>query len=317
MKLFQIIPTLFLFRTAVAGPSHYNEPFDMYDDRKISSRDLAPAQIERRSDCLTIAHAIYTTTTMEVGLIYASATSSALKLVCKVAKNNDCVELFDTVSDGLNVVLGVSTATKGYGIVSAYLSGSVSTTWPDRRSLADDEYPSLDNALRAYGYHFDSITDETPTSSGAGRNTSEPGLVYQYMLNNFRKGDNVGRDYALLAFEDGTAQLHAPLNGFGNMNDTIQKRTSTLKGVKIAFQLGTGRILNSSYREGAAEAIANKWLTYAKKGYADTYGLVEKTATSVLYYRTISELDGWGTNYENVNACGALSEYLGEYIGEA
>ncbi|KAJ5901717.1 hypothetical protein N7495_002245 [Penicillium taxi] len=112
------------------------------------------------------------------------------------------------------------------------------------------------------------------------------------MSKNFREGDNVGRDYALLAFEDSTAQLHSPTNGFGNMNATIQKRT-TLKEVKVAFQLGTGRILNSSYREGAAEA---KWLSYANDGYADTYRLVEKTETSVLYYRTILELDGWGTN---------------------
>ncbi|KAJ5761121.1 hypothetical protein N7520_008277 [Penicillium odoratum] len=276
MKLSRAFFAFFLFGEEVAGPTP--NTVTTYKDSDISTLDLAQPQLQWRASFVGIGKGIYATTTMQAA--WASEIESALGWLM----------LLTDVPAKL-------------GEISAYAAAYDAHWSKRRRSLAVEieQILGLEYVLRTSGYEFDYVNDD-------------PALTARYFMKNVWKGDKTGRDYTMLKFEDGTGQLHIPSATSGNSTGSLQKR-STGKGVKVAFDIGSARVTLKKHALGAAEAISKSWLKYAKEGYTNMYAFVEKVATSVLYFRTLVEMEGFGTNYENVNSCGALSEYLGTYLG--
>ncbi|KAJ5732517.1 hypothetical protein N7493_003998 [Penicillium malachiteum] len=217
----------------------------------------------------------------------------------------------------MDILEGLSAAKKGYGAVAAYLATHSAIHW-DRRSFSnesDSDAPEdLDDVLRSIGYEYDAIHNTTSPVSGFKARKDDPALSARYHLQNLRRIGQSGRDYVLLGFEDGTGQLHVSGTGFGNTTASYQKRTSAA-GVKVVFKLGSARVTSSSARDASALAIATKFLTYAKEGYANMLGFVEKENVGALFFRTIFELDGFGLNYESLTICGSMASYIGTYLG--
>ncbi|KAJ5722353.1 hypothetical protein N7488_000388 [Penicillium malachiteum] len=251
---------------------------------------------------------------MAISIIFLETTSTVIKKICKKTEAEDCVYWAEEVKEVLEILQGLSAAQKGYGAVAAYLATHSAIHW-DRRSFSnesDSEAPEdLGNVLRSIGYEYEAIHNRTSSVSGFKARLDDPALTARYHLQNLRRVGQTGRDYVLLGFEDGTGQLYV---SSGNTTASNQKRTSAA-GVKVAFKLGTARVTSSSARDASSLAIATKFLTYAKEGYANMFGFTEKENVGALFFRTIFELDGFGLNWESLSLCGSLSSYVGTYLG--
>ncbi|KAJ5653012.1 hypothetical protein N7490_002079 [Penicillium lividum] len=311
MKLFQGFLALSFLRAVVAFPT--SNSVTIHNDKEVAIRDLAVSQIERRSSCVEIAKEIFVTTSMEVATIYVGGSSYVVKKICAGVEYKKCEEWADELVGIMTLLFAVTTAKKHYGTAVANLNSKKIIYARESISMEDEDL-TIAEALYLHGFKYDYIVNTTLPSGGNKGGQNGTALIYRLEMNNVRQGNGAGRDYTLLGFEDGSGQLQAPFSGVGNGTGSIKKRT-TGHGIKIPFMLGSAKITNASNREGAAKAIAAKWLAYSKAGYTNMYGIVEKTATAVLYYRTIFELEAFGTNYENVNSCGSLSEFLGLYLG--
>ncbi|KAJ5761005.1 hypothetical protein N7520_008161 [Penicillium odoratum] len=58
----------------------------------------------------------------------------------------------------------------------------------------------------------------------------------------------------------------------------------------FAFDVGSTRVALAKHAAGTAGAIADTWLEYAKKGYTNMYGFIEKADIAALYFCTIIEI---------------------------
>ncbi|KAJ5731376.1 uncharacterized protein N7483_005884 [Penicillium malachiteum] len=290
MKFLQSFFALSLLGAAVAIPTINSVAIPNDKEISIVNRDLACSHLEERSSCVDVVKAIYATVTMEAAIIFLDTSSLIIKKIYKKTEAEDCVYWAEEVKEIMDILQGLSATKKGYGAVAAYLATHSAIHW-DRRSFSnesDSDAPEdLGDVLRSIGYEYDAI-----------HNTTSPS----------------GRDYVLLGFEDGTGQLHVSSTGFGNTTASYQKRTSAA-GVKVAFKLGSARVTSSSARDASALAIATKFLSYAKEGYANMLGFVEKENVGALFFRTIFELDGFGLNYESLTICGSMASYIGTYLG--
>ncbi|KAJ5909724.1 hypothetical protein N7504_004367 [Penicillium tannophilum] len=320
MKLLPAFFAFSLFSQVLAIPTS-----NSVADEVSTSSELVPMvsvshqnELERRTSCTNVAKGIYATTTMQVAVIFVAAVSYPVKKLCKWNGYETCEEWASEVNEVFTWLLALTEAKKHYGEVSTYIS-SYSVHWTSaRRSLPHDFHSehlwALEYALNSTGYQYDSLVNLTLPSGGVKQNKDDPALVSHVLMMNVRKGNGTGRDYTMLQFEDGVGQLQIPFEGSSASATSHQKRTSG-KGVKISFDIGSARISMEKHVVGAAKAIATKWHTYAVEGYSNMYGFVEKVDKAALYFRTIVEMEGFGTNYESVNNCGALYEYLGEYLG--
>lgn len=177
-----------------------------------------------------------------------------------------------------------------------------------RRSVPDTDVFSLEDLLKQHGYSYDSLEDDLP-SGGVKTQPNELALISRHVVRNARRGEGkTGHDFAIHQFEDGTGQLHAPFGGFGN--ETSMHKRHNGAGVKIAFK-HINVIPAKAKSEGASAAIASKWQELAEAGHGEMFGYVAKSNKAYFYYRTIVEGDGFGNNYESVNACGDMTQYHG------
>ncbi|KAJ5778401.1 hypothetical protein N7520_001647 [Penicillium odoratum] len=253
---------------------------------------------------------------MHIRIMWVGIFNYPVKKFCAWTESETCESWASEIESALGWLLLLTEVPAKIGEISAY-ANAYDAHWSKRRrslTVEDEQILGLEYVLRTSGYEFDYVVNTTLPIGEAKAQNGDPALTARYFMKNVRKGDKTGRDYTMLKFEDGTGQLHIPFATSGNSTGSHQKR-STGKGVKIAFDVGSARVTLKKHALGAAEAISESWLKYAKEGYTNMYGFVEKVATSVLYFRTIVEMEGFGYNYENVNSCGALSEYLGTYLG--
>ncbi|KAJ5680089.1 hypothetical protein N7536_011228 [Penicillium majusculum] len=77
-------------------------------------------------------------------------------------------------------------------------------------------------------------------------------------------------------------------------------------GVKISFKHEKLALVASSDSRAAPTALASRWQEYAEGGHSDVFGFVEQSNKALFYYRATVEGNGFGDNYEAVDACEAI-----------
>lgn len=184
----------------------------------------------------------------------------------------------------------------------------------NRRSV-DTFHPSdpydMDLLMSLHNYTIDSHEMVKNPRIGARSEDGTPALAHHYRLNGLREmNSNVSRNYDIYHFEDGNAHLRIPGPSSGS---GLNKRHDG-PGVKIAFSHeATG--YSASDFEGAAANFAYRWEHYAIQGHGQIFGWAGLSHKAFMYFRSITEGDGFGDNYESVTACGDMKQYVGTYIG--
>ncbi|KAF4769140.1 hypothetical protein HAV15_008618 [Penicillium sp. str.  len=198
------------------------------------------------------------------------------------------------VRDGFQLIFDVGYVFKAGSVTvdatNAYMSG--------RRSLpSNDAPPSIEDMLNLSGYSYDSVEIITVPTDGIKTRENEPALLSHHILKNIRHSQsNKTHDYTIHHFADGTTNFHIPFYNSGNATSSMAKRHNGA-GVKISFKHEKLALVASSDRRAASTALASR------------------CNKALLYYRATVEGNGFGDNYEAVDACGNMSHLVSTYLG--
>lgn len=201
-----------------------------------------------------------------------------------------------------------------------YKLGSVavdaSNVYMNSRSLPSNDAPSsIEDMLKLSGYSYDSVKIIAFPSDGITTRDNEPALMSRHILKNVRHIESKKPyNYTIHHFADGTTHFHIPFENSGNATFSKAKRHNRA-GIKISFKHESLSLVSSSDSRGASTALASRWQQYAEAGHADVFGFVEQKNKALFYYRTIVEGNGFGDNYEPVDACGDMSHLVSTYLG--
>lgn len=239
--------------------------------------------------------------------------SNYVKGVCERRENKQCALWVADVQEGFQLIFDIGYVYKSKAVIvdaaNAYMNNA-------RRSLTGDEGPeSLEDVLAQHGYSYDFVQKMALPSDAIQTRDDEPALISRYMLKNVKHAEgNKTHDYMIHHFEDGTAHLLIP---FGDSNSAASSKTKRHNGagVKIAFKHETLALAAGAPAKKASAALASSWQEYAEAGHGEMMGFVEQSDKALFYYRTIVEGKDFGEEYESVDYCGNLGQYVGTFLG--
>ncbi|CAG8172770.1 unnamed protein product [Penicillium salamii] len=311
MKVLRALLSLSVLYTAYAAPSGKGT---YASEQSPHSAGVAQAELEKRitaAQCTSVAKAIWARTTLEVANIFVTKTSNFIKGVCTRHESKGCAVWVDDVTEGFQLIFDVGYVYK-YGSVAV----DASNAYMSSRSLpSDDASSSVEDMLKLSGYSYDSVEIITFPSDGITTRDNEPALISRHILKNVKHRESKkSHDYTIHQFADGNTHFHIPFENSGNTTSSKAKRHNG-SGVKISFKHEKLSLVASSDSRSASAAIASRWQEHAEAGHSDVFGFVEQQNKALFYYRTTVEGDGFGDNYESVDACGDMSHLVSTYLG--
>lgn len=258
-----------------------------------------------------------------------TTTSKTVKSICERHDNKQCSLWVDDIKETFDLIFALTAIVAG-GVANLPEGNPVLDTNPldapgspdVKRSLSrGDMLTSTADAFKQHGWTFDSIEGIPITTGGNQARDDNPALVSHHRIKNLRSENGTRpRDYELHHFADGTSHTHVPLFASDNATSAVTKRHNGA-GVKVVFSR-TGVAVSKDEYSGASAAIASAWDEHAEAGSSDFYGFTERLMANggekaVIYWRTILETNGYGENYERLDACGKMGGYVGQYLGPA
>lgn len=244
--------------------------------------------------------------------VFVTKASDYAKSVCERHEHKQCAIWVQDVRDGFQLIFDVGYVFKAGSVAvdatNAYMSG--------RRSLpSNDAPPSIEDMLNLSGYSYASVEMITVPTDGIKTRDNEPALLSRHILKNVRHSQsNKTHDYTIHHFADGTTNFHIPFYNSGNATSSMAKRHNGA-GVKISFKHEKLALVASSDSRAASTALASRWQEYAEGGHSDVFGFAEQSNKALFYYRATVEGNGFGDNYEAVDACGDMSHLVSTYLG--
>ncbi|CAG7936907.1 unnamed protein product [Penicillium nalgiovense] len=329
MKLSQVLFSLpLLGNMAFAAPAKYTAEESHAFDQSLFASGIAQAELEKRAGtCQNIARSIWSGKRLLVAGVSVTATSKTIKGICERHENKQCSLWVDDVKDTFDLIFILTSAVAG-GAANLPDGTPVLNTNPAdapgsadvKRSLPrDDMLTNTMNAVKQHGWTFDSIESIPISTSENQARDDTPALISHHLMKNMRSANGTkSSDYEFHHFADGTSHTHVPLFKSDNATSTMTKRHDGA-GVKVVFSRTDIAVSKDEY-SGAPAAIASAWDEHAEAGNSDFYGFAEKRMANggkkaVLYWRTIVEASGYGNNYERLDGCGKMGEYIGLYLG--
>lgn len=186
-----------------------------------------------------------------------------------------------------------------------------------RRDVSSSEFwGGFDQTLKNDGWVFDSIDDIDLSNLKLDKRASDPNLVHRSIVRNLvhnSQGDV--SDVAFNYFDNGDLNLQLA-GDYGSLpsgeaqNTTLHRRFDGA-GFKISATTRLSSRLTRAHENYMAQRIAQDWAGNAdSSAMSDYIGLVETGHSANFYFRIIPETKGFGLNYESVNVCGQLAEFL-------
>ena len=122
-------------------------------------------------------------------------------------------------------------------------------------------------------------------------------------------------DIAFNYFDNGDLNLHFPGDAgtfsTGNAQDSPLHKRFDGAGFKVSATTRSKSPLTRDQQKAMAHTIARDWASDAYAYLmADYMGLVRTDSHPNFYFRIIPEARGFGLNYESVDICGPLYEFV-------
>lgn len=241
--------------------------------------------------------------------------------VCNDIQDPQCEMAIGWVQEGMNLIWTAANVLGSAGVngqaQTVDISGNV------RRSLPATDFGSeMEEVLRKSGYSFAAAESVDVSGPQFNKRGSVPRLTHRSIFRELSYRNGSCADVALNHFDNGDLILdHAGgLHTFGTGNDDntlgLKKRFDGA-GFKIAFSgRSGGDIVTPEHRDQISDAIAHDWAYSALNTDMNEYfGLVKHGGISdiyqaTFYFRIIPETQGFGLDYESVDACGGMGDFL-------
>ncbi|RJE17827.1 hypothetical protein PHISCL_09837 [Aspergillus sclerotialis] len=284
-------------------------------DASPNSADIALADLEKRvpASCQAIISPIYKVVSSVGFVVFVNGASGLAKRVCKLEDNKKCEEYADIIQDGFNLIW-VSGAAYMNGAAAVSSAQELINNSPVRREVSEDDYPaalhtSFIQAMGEYGFSYDSHEASAIPRTGLEERDGQPALVSQMVFRNLR---HAGRhhDVAVHHYDDGSGLIHLPHAGQSLGNSTDLHKRFNGAGFKISYTSRPTTTPSRANEGSISQHIATHWGREADAGINELIGFVETGHKANFYWRIIPELEGFGTNYESVDVCGGMAEYL-------
>ncbi|KAI9925398.1 hypothetical protein ASPWEDRAFT_41484 [Aspergillus wentii DTO 134E9] len=282
--------------TPVSGESDALVPFPV-------DTSLVPINgLERRDTCSTVNAVVDKIGTSTEIIAYFSTGYFSTLWVCTRNNAHDC--------NTMATAVGSSFVSISY--IAGRVWGGKSVT---KRDSNDTLAGYLETAFRSGGEVFEAIQDTTHTlqarsDSGYGELPVEMASIRNWAYN----GTLVNFD--IHDFGNGNGHILLPLDGIGahSLNGTTLNRRAVGKapGFKISYTTRMESKLTNGHRVDMANAMASDWASRANSNnkMSSYIGLWKTGHSANFYFRVIPESQDFGTNYEPVNVCGQMAQFL-------
>lgn len=227
--------------------------------------------------------------------------------VCAYFHGADCASLVSIIQAALSLI---------YLAATAYSNGAVPEVLPTRRDLdhSDGAAQWWENALSGSEVAYDTIKALPFERSEADlhRRDDEPHLLARVQLNGIPTQDGGKQQIIINHFEGNNTVLHLPLAGFTSpgFNGTHTKRDEGA-GFKVSYTTRKTSLLTKDHRVEMAARGAEAWASTSHSyRMSDFIGFAATGHEANFYYRIIPEVRRFGLNYESVDICGGMAQFL-------
>lgn len=247
--------------------------------------------------------------------------------ICHLAHAEDCEWWGRVVRAGFYMIYSIATQSSGAIPANAPPLGPPPGAG---REVPDDpptniyiDYAGVakwwEDALTDSWISFDSIDPEPFDASEAAlsRRSGDPRLLARIRFTGLLD-DDTGLKYDIIAnhFEGNNTVLHL----LGSTQENVVEgaggnvgpaKRSEDPGLKIAYSTNIQSQLSRSEQREMAGYLAYSWYKHAEADpMSDFIGLVKTDHDANFYFRVIPEPGGFDLNYEPVDVCGAMDDFL-------
>ncbi|UKZ72192.1 uncharacterized protein TrAtP1_013131 [Trichoderma atroviride] len=249
---------------------------------------LDSRELEKRTTCQTVNHVIRTIGTSRNLVTFYTLATILARQVCEYVNGYKCLELSNIIVLALNLIY--SAASHYSGAQAEILSGARKRNYGDIHT----------------GYSVIDSGEEI-----LQRRDGDPALVSRVLLAGLTgsHSPNTKQDIIVNHFADGNTLLHLPIGE--SSTDNRGKRVPPGSGFKISYTTRSKSRLSYSKQQEMSGFIAAAWAA-ASEAYdmTDFIGLAQDGYNVNFYYRVIPEVRGFGLNYESVDICGGMGDFL-------
>jgi hypothetical protein len=281
------------------------------NDVSLSNSALA-IRAEQDEHCNTLDSVINKIGTSTSKVIYSTAGGVIALRVCQILHDHhvgpigpsDCRNIAEIVGAAVLIIFQATGSRDGS---EAAPSGDT------KRAIGDGTTPSMAQQLiDAFaidkGPVYNSISAVPVPARSA--DTKERQLIDRVSIQGFQFGSKTV-DALMSDFGNGEGHVFVSLSASTDNNGTLTKRHNG-PGFKLSYTQRQKSLLSQQHQVDMSNAIANNWAGLADGyGIGEWIGFEETDHTSNFYLRIIAETQGFGSNYESVDAkCGQMGQYL-------
>lgn len=303
MRLTKTFANLLVFSTATTALPVADEINALAIISDLQKSGSAATDLEQfhslmaRDDCSTLGNIIDKIgTSAELVAYYTTGYYSAL-YVCRRNNGRNCDELARAIA---SAILSIA-------FIGGRASGAYSLGKREEVSLA--EY--LNAVMSADGEIFDAIDDVSNSLATRSENSTESAREVVSVRNWSYEGTPVSFD--IHDFGDGNGHIALPIEHVGVNSTNLAKRgNGHAPGFKISYTTRMESKLTRSHRADMANALSSDWASRANANtlLSNYIGLWKTDHNANFYFRIIPETVEFGTNYESVDVCGGMAQFL-------
>ncbi|KAJ5613197.1 hypothetical protein N7510_006391 [Penicillium lagena] len=303
MRFTHLIPTSLLLFSSVLAATVGPLPRD--SKTSLKPLDTRVAELQRRDDgCETIASEIETIGTSKSIVIYGSFGGSTAYYVCQLKNGAECKTLALVVASGIMTILS-----------ALHQTGAINLSTREEEKHTMSMFDFFHKHLGDNGIEYKAITDSTEELLRLyGKDQRKPLSVTS--LHGVKHLNNTPVNMDIYDFGNGEGHVHLPHDMLEDRSETsihsrLGKRLSSAPGFKLSYTARLPTELSKAHQADMATSLANWWANTADEtDLHDMIGFIETGHTANVYYRLIPETVDFGLNYETVNSCGQMSQYL-------
>ncbi|POR37450.1 Uncharacterized protein TPAR_02357 [Tolypocladium paradoxum] len=218
--------------------------------------------------------------------------------VCNTHGWADCTGLAGAMSSAVMSI---------FAITKFKAEGAVGLPTRDIGSLIGSLTEHLAASYAEAGIGFTSVDDATPAlHSRYASNEKKPVEVASVTGLQFGNGTH---DLHVFDFDDGNGHVYVPLPNNGSRHRRGISHDGP--GFKVSYTTRKPSTLSYSQQVTMADVLGAYWSnTAANMDLHDLIGFVATNHDANFYWRIIPEMYGFGLNYESVDICGQMGQFL-------
>lgn len=169
--------------------------------------------------------------------------------------------------------------------------------------------------LQGHGNTYDHLESVDISALMAEKRNLGPRLSHRYILHGYHNSQNLDSDHTDVTidhYDDDAFNLHLTPSK-NSTRASLQKRLDG-EGIKVAFTTRDSASLDNldqfEINQFINQVVADWHDKVTNEGASQYFGLVKEGHAGLAYFRIIGETKSFGVEYEDVNACGQMAEFL-------